>query len=517
MKDLLKYIPGFRSGKRWKQIIAMFFYLITLIGIFMEGISFSLNLIGIGLLTFGIGEFLWKSLRKKDRSYSRKLMIVSAVMLVSGVMFMPESSASEEEQTPDTEQTEKEADEKAKEEAKKKEEAEKKAAAEAKKKEEAEKKAEEEAKKKEEAEKKAKEEAKRKEEEKKKKEQQAVSGKVKVHYINVGQGDSTFIELPNKGTILIDGATRSNGQSVVNYLDGLKVDKIDYVFATHPHEDHIGGLIQVIKKYSIGKIYIPEKEHTTQVFEELLVTIKNEGYSITKANAGDVIIDETGLHFNVLAPSNISGSNLNDYSIANKLTFGDINFIFTGDAEKKSETNMVNSGQDLSADVLKVGHHGGDTSTIDSFLNKVKPKYGVISAGAGNQYGHPHENVLNRLANHDVKVFRTDEDGTIIATTDGKDIEFNKKATEIAKSSSSGGSGSSSSGSSNSTKEEPKEESNNESADDSEEEGEVYITDTGSKYHLSSCHTLKKSKIASTIKEAKSLGLEPCGICRPPS
>lgn len=313
-----------------------------------------------------------------------------------------------------------------------------------------------------------------------------VSGELKVHYINVGQGDSTFIQLPNGKNVLIDGATRSNGQTVLDYLNDLKVESIDYLIATHPHEDHIGGLVNVVKEYEVGKIYMPDKAHTTIVFEDLLLAIQEKGYSITRAKAGDILFEEEGLSMNVLAPSEMNGSNLNDYSVANRLVFGNTAFIFTGDAEQKSEKNMVESGYDLEADVLKIGHHGGDTSSINSFLSAVNPDYGIISAGEDNQYGHPHVNVMNRLADHGIKTFRTDQDGTIVASSDGETIEFNQKETTIVK-----------------------------LPEKISEEIEVYRTDTGSKYHRGECHTLKHSKVAIPLSEAKEEGLEACGICKP--
>lgn len=319
-----------------------------------------------------------------------------------------------------------------------------------------------------------------------------LSGKLKVHYINVGQGDSTLIELPNGKNVLIDGATRSNGQTVLDYLDNLRVEKIDYLIATHPHEDHIGGLINVVKQYEIGEIFMPKKAHTTIVFEDLLLAIKEKGYSITNPEVGAVLFDEDGLSMNVLAPSGASGNNLNNYSIANRLVFGNTAFVFTGDAEQQSEKNMVENECDLEADVLKIGHHGGDTSSISSFLSAVNPDYGIISAGKDNQYGHPHINVLNRLADHSIKVFRTDRDGTIIAKSDGDKIEFNQIDTPIIKT-----------------------QNHSEKNNEGDEQVEVYRTDTGSKYHRGNCYTLKHSKVAIPLDEAKVERLEPCGICKP--
>lgn len=338
------------------------------------------------------------------------------------------------------------------------------------------------------------------------KEREAISGELKVHYINVGQGDSTLIELPNDQHVLIDAGTRGNGQTVSNYLNSLNISKIDYLIATHPHEDHIGGLVQIIRNYSIGKIFMPRVSHTTIVYEDLLQAISDKGYSISSPEVGSMLFEETSLSMNVLAPhASMSGSNLNDYSIANRLVFGETSFLFTGDAEIKSEQNMVNSGLNLSADVLKVGHHGGDTSSISSFLSAVNPDYGIISAGKDNQYGHPHANVMNRLADHGIETFRTDYDGTIVATSDGKNITFDKKATAIAKTPSE---------SSTSNDSAPVEETE-EPVTSNEEQGEVYGTNTGSKYHRSSCRYVKKSKIGMTQEEASNKGLEPCKVCKP--
>lgn len=259
-----------------------------------------------------------------------------------------------------------------------------------------------------------------------------------VHYIDVGQGDSTLIELPNDEIVLIDGGTRGAGETVAKYLNDLHIEHLDYLIATHPHEDHIGGLVQIVKNYSIGQIFMPKVNHSTQVYENFLQAIADKDYRVSSPSIGEKIIDEEHLSMNVLAPhENISGTNLNNYSIANRLIYGETTFLFTGDAEKKSEENMVESGHRLKADVLKIGHHGGDTSSIESFLKKVDADYGVISAGLDNQYGHPHQNVLDRLEKQGVSIFRTDQDGTIVARSDGQEITFNKKEREATKEASS--------------------------------------------------------------------------------
>lgn len=252
-------------------------------------------------------------------------------------------------------------------------------------------------------------------------------GTLKVHYIDVGQGDSIFIQLPNKETMLIDGGTKSNGDTVLNYLKEEKVEKIDYLVGTHPHEDHIGGLIEVINQYDIGKIYMPDIVHTTKTFENLLLAISNKGYKMNKAIAGDMILNEEALSLKILAPEkDYQSSNLNNYSVVIKLDYKGNGFIFTGDAEKASEDTMLNMAYDLKADVLKAGHHGSNTSTTDGFLDKVNPKYVVISAGTNNRYNHPDQDILDKLKARNIQVFRTDLDGTIVAESDGRNITFTK-------------------------------------------------------------------------------------------
>lgn len=309
-----------------------------------------------------------------------------------------------------------------------------------------------------------------------------------VHYLDVGQGDATLIELPNEQVVLIDGGTRGKGPVVADYLNQLHIEHIDYLIATHPHEDHIGGLVQIVQDFSIGEIFMPKVNHSTQVYEQLLQAIAEKGYRISSPPVGKFIIQEDYLTLNVLAPAeSMSGTNLNDYSIANRLVYGETSFLFTGDAEKKSEEEMLASGYDLAADVLKIGHHGGDTSSIESFLSKVRPTYGVISAGADNQYGHPHANVLERLANYDVQVFRTDQQGTIVARSDGREIQFDQPALK------------------------------NDFAVVPVKEIIVHGTASGSKYHLESCRFVKADEDYSlTLAAAQAKGLAACQVCQPP-
>lgn len=243
---------------------------------------------------------------------------------------------------------------------------------------------------------------------------------LKVHFLDVGQGDSIFIELPTNETILIDASIKDASDKIIKYLKEENVSKIDYVFATHPHSDHIGGMSAVIKAFDIGQIYMPKAVTTTKTYENLLLTIKDKNLKIKTAKAGNTIIDTDDLKLVVLAPNQDSYESLNNYSIVLKLTYKEKSFLFMGDAETLSEKEITG---DVEADVLKVGHHGSRTSTSQAFLNKVNPSYAVISVGLNNDYKHPHQEVLDRLEKKNIKIYRTDQNGDIIFTTDGYNID----------------------------------------------------------------------------------------------
>lgn len=246
-----------------------------------------------------------------------------------------------------------------------------------------------------------------------------------IHFIDVGQADCTLIELPNGETALIDGGNRGDSDLIVNYINELGIDFIDYIIATHPHEDHIGGLPEVIKNFEIGKIYMTKKSATSKIYKTLLNEIKTKGLKIQTAIGFIEIINTSNLKFQILAPNSTDYNETNEYSIVNKLVYKNTSFIFTGDAEKDSEDEMLEHGYDLSSDLLKVGHHGGRTSSNVEFLKKVKPEFAIISCGTDNQYGHPHVEVLDRLKKLNTEIFRTDILGTILVKSDGKEIYIN--------------------------------------------------------------------------------------------
>lgn len=244
---------------------------------------------------------------------------------------------------------------------------------------------------------------------------------LKVHYLDVGQGDSIFIELPNNETMLIDAAESYQSEKIINYLKNLNYQKIDYVIGTHPHTDHIGGLKDIINTFEIGKIYMPKVVSTTKTYESLLMTIKDKNLIINTAKAGTSIIDTDALKINILAPNNSTYTELNNYSVVTKITYGTTKFLFMGDAEKLSENEIK---ENVIADVIKIGHHGSNTSSSIDFIKKVNAKYGIISVGLNNKYNLPKEETITNWKNSGTKIYLTSTNGTIRASSDGTNIKI---------------------------------------------------------------------------------------------
>ncbi len=242
---------------------------------------------------------------------------------------------------------------------------------------------------------------------------------LRVNYIDVGQGDSIFIQLPNKETMLIDAGEAYEVDNVINYLNNLGITKIDYAVGTHPHTDHIGGLEEVINTFDIGSIYMPRASSTSKTYEDLLTTISNKGLKIKTAKSGVVVLDDDNLKLEFIAPNSDSYSELNNYSAVLKLTYLDNTFLFMGDAETLSENEITSN---VDADVIKVGHHGSDSSSGIEFVRKVSPEYAIIMVGEGNSYNHPYQSIIDRYESVGAKVLRTDLDGNIVCDSDGVDV-----------------------------------------------------------------------------------------------
>lgn len=242
---------------------------------------------------------------------------------------------------------------------------------------------------------------------------------LRVNYIDVGQGDSIFIELPNKETMLIDAGEAYEADNVINYIKNLGISKIDYIVGTHPHTDHIGGLEEVINTFDVGSIYMPKATSTSKTYLDLLTTISDKGLSVKTAKSGVVVLDENDLKLEFIAPNSDSYSELNNYSAVLKLTYLDNTFLFMGDAETLSEDEVT---CDVDADVIKVGHHGSDSSSSLEFVKKASPEYAIIMVGEGNSYNHPYQSIIDRYLGVGAKVLRTDLDGNIVCDSDGVDV-----------------------------------------------------------------------------------------------
>ena len=248
-------------------------------------------------------------------------------------------------------------------------------------------------------------------------------GSLRIHFIDVGQGDSTFIELPNGQTMLIDAGEIDQGDKVVAYIYEHGYDTINYVVATHAHSDHIGGLPYVLDNFNVDAVIMTSDKSDTQIFTHLFTAIYLNGADLRYVLAGDVLIKEDQLLVEVVAPKDLFDNDHNNNSVVIKLTYGNNKFLFAGDAEKAEEAAIRTN---IKCDLLKVGHHGGKTSSSYNFLKKVNPKFAIISCGLDNKYGHPTNAVLNRLKKRKIKLFRTDLQGTIIVESDGNTISIDK-------------------------------------------------------------------------------------------
>lgn len=254
---------------------------------------------------------------------------------------------------------------------------------------------------------------------------QETLGDLTVHFIDVGQADCALIECRGE-YVLIDGGNREDGSLVVSYLEQQGVQELDAVICTHAHEDHVGGLPSVLAVYPTARVYAPTRTYSSNIFDKFLYYTDQQGLEVTIPSPGDAF-DIGTASATFLGPVQ-SYADPNNTSLVLRLAFGDTAFLFTGDMETDAESDMLDYWGDenalFSCDVLKVGHHGSNTSSGYRFLNAVCPDYGVISLGKDNSYGHPHREPLERLSQAEVTVLRTDELGHILAHSDGTTITF---------------------------------------------------------------------------------------------
>lgn len=335
----------------------------------------------------------------------------------------------------------------------------------------------------------------------------SAQNQLKVHFIDVGQADSILIQTPEGKAMLIDAGNNDDGDLVVSYLKSQGVKKIDVLVGTHPHEDHIGGMDNVIYSFDIGKIYMPKAASTTRTYEDLLTAIKSKNLKVSTAKAGIAIDIDPKVKIEMLAPNSEAYDDLNNYSAVIKLTYGKTAFLFEGDAESSSEKEMLEKGYELKADVLKIGHHGSSSSTTPEFLSAVSPKYAIISVGKNNDYGHPAKATMDKLKAANIAVYRTDECGTIIAASDGANISFNCKPGTYNAGTVSGSSSSASSSVSNTNK-------SSQTASSKNSEITVYWTPNGKSYHYSKeCPTLSRSKTILSGPLSECPKSDPCDVC----
>ena len=342
-----------------------------------------------------------------------------------------------------------------------------------------------------------------------------------VHFIDVGQAASTLILLPNGENMLIDGGEERHANSIIDYMKSHDVTSIDYLIATHPHDDHIGGLPSIIDEFDIHNIYMPLVTHTTVSFENFVTSFQNKGLLANEAKDGVNILSIPDLNVDIISPTRFDDKNLNNHSVVIKLTFGSTSFLFMADAEAEAESLIT---ANVSADVLKVGHHGSDTSTTDEFLRRVSPSYAVITAG-NNTYGHPSDEVLARLYIEEIEVYRTDKVGTITFTSDGEYIIIDKSPSPYqppvipSPTPTPTPSPTPAPTPSPTPKPTPSPTPAPTPTPPSSDVSDivVYRASTGNRYHNDGCSYLNRSKIETTVKAAQSRGLEPCSRCNPPS
>lgn len=322
---------------------------------------------------------------------------------------------------------------------------------------------------------------------------------LKVHFIDVGQADSILIQAPNGKNMLIDaGETKDN--AVLSYLNNLGIKRLDTVIATHPHNDHISEIDDVIKKFEIGTFYMPNVSHTTQAFENMAKALKIKGIKANEAKKGITISLDSDLSCDIIAPNSNKYESLNNWSTVIHLTYGDTSFLFTGDAEELSEKEILESGVNIKSNVLKIGHHGSSTSTSANFLKAVNPTYAVISYEKVNDYGHPHKETVEKLKN--ITTYNTAKDGNIIITSDSKKLSIETSNSNLANKDIT-------------SRASTEKNTIQPTTQNAIKELTVYITKTGAKYHNSGCQYLKRSKIAISLKDAK-LSYTPCSKCNPP-
>ena len=326
---------------------------------------------------------------------------------------------------------------------------------------------------------------------------------LEVHFIDVGQGDSTLL-LTDGHAMLIDCGDTDHGTAVQNYLKKQGIERLDYLILTHPDADHIGGAPVIITKFDIGSIYMSDYVKETRTYENVIEAIEYRNYSWSTPVPGNTLKLGTA-EITFLAPVK-TYDDPNNSSIALIVRNGENSFLFSGDAEETAEKDILEFGANMDIDVYQAGHHGSRTSSSESFIECMSPTFSVISCDEGNDYGHPHAETLNRLRSMGIQVFRTDEQGSIVAVSDGNEITWNCSPSESWKAG------------------EPKKSSAvdlSSSAADTGEDWQYICNKNTGKFHLPDCESVgkmaEKNRLG-TNESRESLisqGYSPCGACNP--
>lgn len=251
------------------------------------------------------------------------------------------------------------------------------------------------------------------------------TGEMTVHFLDVGQGLSIFVQ-SGEETLLYDGGDKSSSSFVVSYLKEQKVKEIDYLISSHYDEDHVSGLVGCLNTFKVKKVIGADYVHDSGIYESFMEGVRKQGLEVCHPKVGECFPFGTGT-FTILSPAEINEKDSNENSVAVKLTNGDNAFLFMGDAEYKSEERILDSKIDLECDVLSVGHHGSASSTSWDFLEAAVPEYAVISCGAGNPYGHPDADTMEKLEAMEIEVYRSDKQGTVLCTTDGQTLTWSQE------------------------------------------------------------------------------------------
>lgn len=331
------------------------------------------------------------------------------------------------------------------------------------------------------------------------------TGDMAVHFLNVGQGLSILVQSGGQN-LIYDGGDRSASSYVVSYLQKQNVETIDYLIASHYDEDHIAGLVGCLNAFDVEMVIGPDDDKDTQIYQSFLNGVSAQGISVQHPTVGQSYDFGTGT-FTVLAPASISADDDNANSIVIKLDNGDNSFIFTGDADSESESAMCASGLNLNCDVLSIGHHGSATATSWDFLQNTVPEYAVISCGEGNSYGHPDQDTMDKLQSMGIQVFRTDNQGTIIAVSNGTNITWNQEPCNDY----SGGDA----GTQPQSQDQPVVPQPQPTEQPSSGGGMVWLSETGSKYHsIPDCGNMNPNKAYQVSRsEAEAQGYEACKKC----